>query len=148
MFFKAASTLTAIAANSVVGSANLVSGSKADGLDIAWGFGISSYQTEGSWNVDGKGESIWDKWWHDPERARQNGNISGDVAIDHYARYKEDLKYISEFKSTAFRFSVSWARILPDCSGKVNDLAIKFYSDYIDRVIAEGALPLLTLYHW
>ncbi|KAJ2995989.1 hypothetical protein HDV02_000275, partial [Globomyces sp. JEL0801] len=114
-------------------------------MNIAWGLGTSAYQIEGAYNVDGKGVGIFDKWFNDPSRAsRPNGNI----AVDHYNHMKEDIGYLGELGATAYRFSVSWPRILPDCTGKVNQAGVKFYSDMIDEIIKNGAVPVLTMYHW
>lgn len=102
-----------------------------------------AYQIEGAWNEGGKGPSVWDKWYNDPSR---KGQPNGFVAIDHYHRMKTDLNALSDAKATIYRFSVSWPRILPNCSGAVNEEGIKFYSDMIDTIIENGALPVLTMY--
>ncbi|KAI8899868.1 glycosyl hydrolase family protein [Globomyces pollinis-pini] len=114
-------------------------------MNVAWGFGTSAYQIEGAWNVDGKSPSIWDTWYNDPSRQDKPNAF---VANDHYHRMKEDIGYLGQLGATAYRFSVAWSRILPDCSGKVNEAGIKFYSDMIDEIIRNGAMPILTMYHW
>jgi 6-phospho-beta-glucosidase len=114
-------------------------------LNIAWGAGTSAYQIEGGHDADGKGPSIWDTWFADPIRA---DGPNGNIAADHYNHMKEDIKYLGDMGATAYRFSVSWPRIIPDCTGKVNEAGIKFYSDMINEIIKNGALPVLTLSHW
>ncbi|KAI8905065.1 glycoside hydrolase superfamily [Gorgonomyces haynaldii] len=114
-------------------------------LPIAWGFATSALQIEGSWNVDGKGLNIWDVFFSDPARANDPNHF---VAIDHYKHMKSDIAYLGQLGATMYRFSVSWARILPDCTGKVNEQGIQFYSDMIDEIIKNGAVPVLTLFHW
>jgi 6-phospho-beta-glucosidase len=91
---------------------------------------------------DGKGPSIWDTFFQKPE---MQGQPNGYVAADHYNRMKEDIKLLGDLGATAYRFSVSWPRILPNCDGKVNEAGIKFYSDMIDEMIKRGVLPVLTL---
>lgn len=88
---------------------------------------------------------MWDKWYNDPSRA---GSPNAFVAIDHYNHMKDDIAYLGKFKATAYRFSVSWPRLLPNCNGVVNEAGVKFYSDMIDEIIKNGALPVLTMYHW
>ena len=114
-------------------------------MPIAWGFGTSALQIEGAWNESGKGESIWDKWYNDPKR---QGSDNHFLATDHYHRYKEDIGYLGQLKATAYRFSISWPRIIPNCDGVVNEAGIMFYSDLIDEIIRNGALPVATLFHW
>jgi 6-phospho-beta-glucosidase len=70
------------------------------------------------------------------------------VAADHYHRYKDDLAFLGQLGATAYRFSVSWARILPNCTGQVNEAGIKFYANYIDEIRRQGAEPFLTMFHW
>ena len=85
-----------------------------------WGTATSSYQIEGAWDADGKGESIWDRFTHTPGHVR-NGD-TGDVACDHYRRYREDVALIREMNLGSYRFSIAWPRIQPD--GAVHDFAI------------------------
>ncbi|MBE6681367.1 MAG: beta-glucosidase [Ruminococcaceae bacterium] len=114
--------------------------------DFVWGTATASYQIEGAWNEDGKGESIWDVYSHQP------GNVSlghtGDVACDHYHRFKEDIALMRELGIKAYRFSISWTRIFPDGTGKVNENGVKFYSDLIDELLKNGIEPYITLFHW
>jgi 6-phospho-beta-glucosidase len=114
-------------------------------LPIAWGFGTSAYQIEGAWNVDGKGPSIWDTWYGDASR---QGRPNAFEAANHYNRMREDIKILADLGATAYRFSVSWPRILPDCSGTVNERGVQFYSEMIDELLKYKINPVLTLYHW
>ncbi|KAJ3104789.1 hypothetical protein HDU97_008857 [Phlyctochytrium planicorne] len=126
--------------------AAIAGGQSAFGLSsFAYGFGGSATQLEGSWDVDGRKESVYDRWYHSPERA---GQPNADVAADHYRRWREDVGYLVKLKATAYRFSVSWSRILPDCTGNVNPLGVKFYSDLINELLANNIEPFLTMFHW
>ncbi|KAJ3378152.1 hypothetical protein HDU84_007897 [Entophlyctis sp. JEL0112] len=101
---------------------------------------------EGSWNVDGKGPSVFDHSYLDPSFMPTNGRPYRSA--NHYTNYSEDLGYLSMLGATAYRFSVSWPRILPNCTGTVNQQAIDYYNNYIDQVRANGAEPFLTMFHW
>src|SRR5262245_35172083 len=83
-----------------------------------WGAATSAYQIEGAWNEDGKGVSIWDTYTHQPGNIKNNDN--GDVANDHYHRYKEDVALLQEIGATAYRFSIAWPRIFPEGTGQPN----------------------------
>ncbi|HET8722040.1 MAG TPA: GH1 family beta-glucosidase [Nitrospira sp.] len=111
-----------------------------------WGTATSAYQIEGGWNEDGKGPSIWDTFAHTPGKIK-NGD-TGDVANDHYHRYKEDVKLMKDLGATAYRFSVSWPRIFPEGVGKPNAKGIDFYKRLTDELRAAGIEPFATLYHW
>ncbi len=113
---------------------------------FVWGSATSSYQIEGAHNTDGKGPSIWDAFCTIPNRVANNEN--GNVALDHYHRYKEDVALMKSLGFKAYRFSISWPRILPEGKGKVNEAGIKFYSDLIDELLANDIVPWVTLYHW
>jgi beta-glucosidase/6-phospho-beta-glucosidase/beta-galactosidase len=80
-----------------------------------------------------------------PER---RGQPNGDVSADHYNRVKSDLSYLGQLGATAYRFSIAWSRILPDCTGTINERGVQFYSDMIDEILRQGAEPFLTMYHW
>ncbi|HEX6385819.1 MAG TPA: GH1 family beta-glucosidase [Anaerolineae bacterium] len=114
--------------------------------DFIWGVATASYQIEGAWNEDGKGESIWDRFSHTP------GNIgdgsTGDVACDHYHRWREDIALMKSLNIQAYRFSVSWPRILPQGRGQVNRPGLDFYSRLVDGLLEAGITPFITLYHW
>lgn len=114
--------------------------------NFVWGCATSSYQIEGAWDADGKGPSIWDTFTH------QKGNIknddTGDVACDHYNRYKEDCKLIAGLGVDAYRFSVAWPRILPEGTGQVNQAGLDFYDRLVDELLDSGVTPWVTFYHW
>jgi beta-glucosidase len=111
-----------------------------------WGTATSSYQIEGGWDADGKGESIWDRFCHTPGKIK-NGD-TGDVACDFYHRYREDIAMMAELGLNASRFSLSWPRILPSGRGAVNQKGLDFYSSVVDELLKRGITPFLTLFHW
>ncbi len=114
--------------------------------EFLWGAATSSYQIEGAWDRDGKGESIWDRFSHTPGKIR-NGD-TGDVACDHYHLWRTDLGLMRELGLQAYRFSLSWPRILPAGRGKVNQAGLDFYSRLVDGLLAADIIPFATLYHW
>jgi beta-glucosidase len=111
-----------------------------------WGAATASYQIEGAYNEDGKSLNIWDTFCQIPGRIDNFDN--GNVACDHYHRYKEDVKLMKEIGLKAYRFSLSWSRILPNGTGEVNQKGIDFYNNLIDELLAAGIEPFVTLYHW
>jgi len=113
---------------------------------FVWGTATAAYQIEGAWNEAGKGESIWDRFAHTPGKIK-NGD-TGDVAVDHYHRYKEDVRLMKEIGAKAYRFSISWPRIFPDGTGAANPQGLAFYDRLVDELIANGIAPYATLYHW
>ncbi|GAI06788.1 unnamed protein product [marine sediment metagenome] len=114
--------------------------------DFVWGAATSAYQIEGAWDEDGKGESIWDHFCHTTGTIEDGS--TGDVACDHYHRWPEDITLMKELGLKAYRFSVSWPRILPAGRGKVNQAGLDFYSRLVDGLLEAGIEPFLTLYHW
>jgi beta-glucosidase len=114
--------------------------------NFLWGSATSSYQIEGAANEDGKGESIWDRFSNTPGKIL-NGD-HGDVAINHYHRYEEDIRMMKELQLQSYRFSVSWPRIFPDGIGKPNIKGLDFYKRVIDSLHQNDIDPMLTLYHW
>lgn len=114
--------------------------------DFLWGAATSAYQIEGSSTADGAGRSIWHRFSHTPDNTWLDQ--TGDVACDHYRRYKDDVAIMSELGLNAYRFSISWGRILPDGTGKVNKKGIDFYSRLVDELLKKGIKPNATLYHW
>lgn len=113
---------------------------------FVWGAATSSYQIEGSPVADGKGPSIWDTFTRIPG-AIEDGS-SGDVACDHYRRWESDVELMADIGLGAYRFSVSWPRVLPDGVGAVNDRGLDFYDRLVDRLLDRGIEPWVTLYHW
>jgi beta-glucosidase len=113
---------------------------------FVWGTATASYQIEGSVSADGRGESIWDRFSHTPGMVR-NGD-TGDVADDHYRRWKEDLGLMRDLGVNAYRFSVAWPRIFPDGRGSVNEAGLAWYERLVDALLEEGIQPWVTLYHW
>ena len=113
---------------------------------FAWGAATAAYQIEGAATADGRGESIWDRFSHTPGRVL--GGQTGDMACDHYHRYRADVAILAELGLTAYRFSVSWPRVLPDGTGDVNEAGLDFYDRLVDELLAHGIAPHLTLYHW
>jgi beta-glucosidase len=111
-----------------------------------WGVATSAYQIEGAANEDGKGKSIWDTYAHSPGKI-QDGS-TGDVANDHYHRYKDDVKLMKELGAKAYRFSIAWPRIFPGGTDEPNLLGLGFYSRLVDELLAAGIEPFATLYHW
>ncbi len=114
--------------------------------DFIWGSATSSYQIEGGATQDGRAWSIWDAHAHIPGRTANNEH--GDVACDHYNRYKEDVQLMADLGLKAYRFSISWSRVQPDGQGEVNQKGIQFYSDLIDELLKHDITPWITLYHW
>lgn len=114
--------------------------------DFLWGAATASYQIEGAWNVDGKGESIWDRFSHTVGKVK--GGYTGDVACDSYHRYKEDIAIAKQLNLKSFRFSISWPRIQADGSGKPNPKGLDYYKRVTDTLLEAKIRPLATLYHW
>jgi beta-glucosidase len=113
---------------------------------FVWGAATAAYQIEGAWDEDGKGESIWDRFSHTPEKIL-NGD-KGDVACDHYHRWPEDVELMKALGLKAYRFSISWPRVLPDGGGRVNPAGLDFYRRLCEALLEAGIEPYATLYHW
>lgn len=111
-----------------------------------WGTSTASYQVEGAWQEDGKGESIWDRFTHTPGTVK-NGD-TGDVACDQYHRYREDVAIMRELNLTSYRFSIAWPRIQPTGKGPPNPAGVDYYRRLVDELLAAGIRPFPTLYHW
>ena len=111
-----------------------------------WGVATASYQNEGAWNEDGKGESIWDRFTHTPGRVR--GGVTGDVACDQYHLYPQDIALAKRLNQKSYRFSISWPRIQPTGTGAPNMKGLDHYSRFVDALLAAGIRPWCTMYHW
>jgi beta-glucosidase len=114
--------------------------------DFMWGAATAAYQIEGGATADGRGPSIWDTFSHTPGRVF-NGD-TGDVAVDHYHRYAEDIALLSTLGVKAYRFSISWPRVQPGGRGPGNQAGIDFYRRLVDTLGEHGIEPVATLYHW
>lgn len=111
-----------------------------------WGTASASYQIEGGWNEDGKGESVWDRFSHTPDKIKHGD--SGDVACDFYHRYQDDIALMADLGLNAARISLSWPRIMPLGKGPVNQKGLDFYSRVVDQMLKRNIQPWVTLYHW
>ncbi|MDP9122334.1 MAG: GH1 family beta-glucosidase, partial [Acidobacteriota bacterium] len=111
-----------------------------------WGAATSAYQIEGSPLADGAGPSIWHRFTRTPGLVREGA--TGDVACDHYRLYESDVGLMRELGLTAYRFSISWSRILPRGKGAVNPRGLDFYRRLVDQLLASGIQPFVTLFHW
>jgi beta-glucosidase len=114
--------------------------------NFLWGAATASYQIEGAALTDGKGESIWDRFSHTPGKIEDQSN--GDIACDHYHRYKEDIALMQRLGLQAYRFSTSWPRVLPSGRGKINPAGLDFYDRLVDGLLEANIQPFLTLDHW
>ena len=114
--------------------------------EFVWGTAAASYQIEGGWNADGKGLSIWDVFSHTPGKILENH--TGDIACDHYHKFKEDVSLMKQLGIDAYRFSISWSRVFPNGNGEASKTGVKFYSDLIDELLKNGIEPYITLFHW
>lgn len=113
---------------------------------FVWGAATAAYQIEGAADADGRGPSIWDTFAHTPGKV--HAGDTGDVACDHYARYRDDVALMSKLGLQAYRFSVSWPRVQPGGQGPVNEAGLGFYDRLTDELLAAGIAPMVTLYHW
>ena len=111
-----------------------------------WGAATSAYQIEGSPLADGAGPSIWHRFSHTPGTTH-NGD-TGDVACDHYRRWRDDVTLLAELGVGAYRFSIAWGRIFPEGTGRLNSAGLDFYSRLVDALLERGIQPVPTLYHW
>ncbi len=111
-----------------------------------WGTATASYQVEGAWNEDGRGPSIWDRFAHTEGKIRNNDN--GDVAADHYHRYKEDVALMTALGARTYRFSIAWPRVFPQGVGAPNPKGLDFYDRLVDELLRRQITPFATLYHW
>jgi beta-glucosidase len=128
-----------LAAQATAGGGGLPAG-------FVWGAATAAYQVEGASTEDGRGPSVWDTFSHAPDRVRGAG--TGDIAVDHYHRWREDVELMAELGLSAYRFSVSWPRVQPTGRGPADRRGLEFYSRLVDRLLDRGIEPWLTLYHW
>lgn len=119
-----------------------------EGLPANFKFGAatSAYQVEGAVAEDGRGASIWDPFLADP--AKPHSGDTGEIACDHYHRFREDVALMAALGLDAYRFSIAWPRIFPDGRGAVNEKGLDFYSRLVDELLRHGIEPFATLYHW
>lgn len=115
--------------------------------DFLWSASTAATQIEGGWNADGKGESIWDTLVHDGTGKIAHSE-NADVAIDFYHHWREDVALMKAIGLNAYRFSISWPRVLPQGVGPINEAGLQFYRDLCDELLRSGIQPLVTLYHW
>ncbi len=113
---------------------------------FTWGAATAAFQVEGAFNVDGRGESIWDRFCKTPGNVKNQD--TGEIACDHYHRYPEDIQILKELGVKAYRFSIAWPRILPAGRGKPNPKGLDFYQRLVDALLEAGIQPWATLYHW
>src|SRR6266536_1253422 len=111
-----------------------------------WGTATASYQVEGAWNEDGKGESVWDRFTHTPWKVR--GGVTVDIACHNYHRYRQDIALAKRLNQKSQRFSISWPRIQPIGTGAPNIKGIDHYSRFVDSLLEAGIRPWCTMYHW
>lgn len=116
---------------------------------FVWGAATSAYQIEGAANADGRGPSVWDSYCRDKREGIPiwQGH-TGDVACDHYHRYPEDVALMRTLGLHAYRFSISWTRVMPEGTGAVNAAGLGFYDRLVDELLAAGVTPWVTLFHW
>ncbi|MGY6021528.1 GH1 family beta-glucosidase [Streptomyces spinosirectus] len=114
--------------------------------DFLWGTATAAYQIEGAAAEDGRAPSIWDTYSHTPGKVA--GNDNGDVACDHYHRWREDIGLMRQLGTNAYRLSVAWPRVMPGGDGPVNPKGLAFYDELIDALLEADITPSVTLYHW
>ncbi len=121
-----------------------------DGLafpaDFVFGAATAAYQIEGAWDVDGKGPSVWDKFSHTKGKIK-NGD-TGDTACGHYYRFREDVALMKSLRLDAYRFSISWPRVMPEGRGALNQKGLDFYKMLVDELLEAHITPYVTLFHW
>lgn len=114
--------------------------------DFTWGVAAAAYQIEGAAEEDGKGRSVWDEFAHTPGKVRDGH--TGDVACDHYRRFREDVALMKALAVPNYRFSISWPRVMPEGTGAVNGKGLDFYDQLTDALLTSGIQPWVTLFHW
>ncbi|WP_341784258.1 glycoside hydrolase family 1 protein [Lactococcus formosensis subsp. formosensis] len=114
--------------------------------NFLWGSASAAYQVEGAHDEDGKGPSVWDNFVRIPGKTFKE--TTGDIAVDHYHRYKEDVALMAKMGLKSYRLSIAWTRIFPEGRGEINQQGLQFYMDLVDELIANHIEPVVTLYHW
>lgn len=114
--------------------------------DFLWGAATASYQIEGAAHTDGRGPSVWDKFSHTPGKVAHGH--TGDVACDHYHRLDQDVSMMADLGLQAYRFSISWSRVMPTGRGQLNPAGIDFYHRLVEQLVANDITPCATLFHW
>ena len=114
--------------------------------DFRWGAATAAYQSEGAVREDGRGDSIWDRFSHTSGKTFQGH--TGDVACDHYHRYRQDVALMRDMGLRSYRFSIAWPRVIPLGKGRVNTPGLDFYERLVDELLVAGITPMATLYHW
>lgn len=114
--------------------------------EFLWGTATAAYQIEGAWNEDGKGPSVWDAFSH--TSGKIDRGETGDVACDHYHRMDADIALMAQLGYAAYRFSISWPRVIPTGIGEPNAAGLDFYDRLVDRLLDARITPFATLYHW
>ncbi|MFJ5516869.1 GH1 family beta-glucosidase [Streptomyces griseoluteus] len=114
--------------------------------DFRWGTATSAYQIEGAVAEDGRSPSIWDTFSHTPGKI--DGDDNGDIACDHYHRWRDDLGLMRQLGVDTYRLSVAWPRVMPGGDGPLNPKGLAFYDELTDALLEAGITPSVTLYHW
>ncbi|KAI5391998.1 variant 7, Beta-glucosidase 11 [Lathyrus oleraceus] len=114
--------------------------------NFLFGAGTSAYQVEGAAKEDGRKPSIWDTFAHAGNAGQFEGN--GDIACDQYHKYKDDVKLMAKMGLDAYRFSISWSRLIPHGKGPVNPKGLQYYNNLINELTSQGIQPHVTLHHW
>ena len=114
--------------------------------NFQWGAATASYQIEGATTADGRGETIWDRFCRTPGAV--SGGDTGDIACEHYHRFREDIALMSELGLKSYRFSIAWSRLFPDGRGGLNQKGLDFYQHLVDGLTTAGIEPAATIYHW
>jgi len=143
---RASETAVPFAARPAENAADAPKDPRAFPAGFFWGTATAAYQIEGAVAEDGRGPSIWDTFTHTPGKIRNDEN--GDVADDHYRRYRADVQSMKALAARAYRFSISWPRIFPHGTGAPNSKGLDFYDRLLDELVANGIAPFPTLYHW
>src|SRR3954454_25160791 len=110
--------------------------------NFLWGSATAAYQVEGAWNVDGRGESIWDRFAHTPGNIK--GDANGDVACDSYRRYADDIAILRQLGMKTYRFSIAWPRVQPGGKGPANAKGLDYYKRVTDALLEAGIRPFPT----